>query len=139
MLLLVFAAALTAYAATEDELIAAEKQWAEAARTNNFAALEQLLAPDLQYRHSTGVVEDKAAYLTALRSKRQKYDDIIHRELLVRVYGGDAAVVTARMNMKGNSKGVPFDDHLLMIHVWVKNGGRWQLAAHQTTRLTAAR
>jgi hypothetical protein len=48
---------------------------------------------------------------------------------------GDAAVAHSIVNMKGVSNGKPFDDHLMMLHVWVKQAGAWQLAAHQTTKL----
>jgi ketosteroid isomerase-like protein len=129
------ALAAAAWAAPEEELKAAEMKWVAAATSNNFTQLEQLLADDLTYIHSTGVIEDKAAYLEALRSKRQKYDDIVHSNLRIKTYGGDAGIVTARMRMRGNSKGVPFDDQLLLIHVWVKQNGQWRLAAHQTTKL----
>jgi hypothetical protein len=37
--------------------------------------------------------------------------------------------------MHGTNQNGPFDDQLLMIHVWVKVNGSWQLAAHQTTKL----
>jgi len=29
----------------------------------------------------------------------------------------------------------PFNDHVMMMHVWVKQGGSWHLAAHQTTKV----
>jgi hypothetical protein len=37
--------------------------------------------------------------------------------------------------MVGKTKGVPFDNQLMMMHVWVKQGKDWKLVAHQTTRL----
>jgi hypothetical protein len=37
--------------------------------------------------------------------------------------------------MRGMSNGAPFNDRLMMMHVWVKAGGHWQLTAHQTTKL----
>jgi ketosteroid isomerase-like protein len=126
---------LLAFSAPEDEVKAAEMAWVAAVKANNFAQLENILAPDLVYTHSTGVIEDKAAYLKALSSKSQRYDGIVHQNLRIHTYGGDTGVVTARVRMTGNSKGRAFDDQLLMIHVWVKQGGKWQLAAHQTTKL----
>jgi ketosteroid isomerase-like protein len=124
-----------AFAAPEDEVREAEMAWVAAVKANDFAKLESLLSPDLIYTHSTGVIEDKGAYLKALKSGNQKYDEIAHSNLRVKAYGGDSGVVTAKVRMAGKSKGTPFDNQLLMMHVWVKQGGRWQLAAHQTTRL----
>jgi hypothetical protein len=56
-------------------------------------------------------------------------------KLRVKVYCGDTAVLTARMRMHGTNPSGPFDDQILMIHVWVKSNGAWQLAVHQTTKL----
>jgi ketosteroid isomerase-like protein len=127
--------ATLAAAAPEDEIRQAEMAWVAAVKANDFTKLEGYLASDLIYTHSTGVIEDKAAYLKALKSGSQKYDEISHANLRIKAYGGDTGVVTAKVRMTGQSKGTPFDNQLLMMHVWVKQGGRWQLAAHQTTRL----
>ena len=85
--------------------------------------------------HVLGIIDDKATYIEKLKSKRQKYDGIIHSNVRVKVFGGDTAVLTARMRMHGTNQSGPFDDQLLLIHVWVKVNGAWQLAAHQTTKL----
>lgn len=130
-----FVCVILALAAPEDEIRQAEMAWVAAVTANDFAKVESYLAPDLIYTHSTGVIEDKAAYLKALKSGNQKYDKIAHSDLRIKSYGGDTGVVTAKVRMTGQSRGTPFDNQLLMMHVWVKQGGRWQLAAHQTTRL----
>ena len=124
-----------ALAAVEDEIKDADMQWAAAAKAGDAAKLDRLLSNDLIYTHATGVIDDKAAYIEKLKSKRQKYDGIIHSNVRVKVFGGDAAILTARMRMHGTNQNGAFDDQLLLIHVWVKLNGSWQLAAHQTTKL----
>jgi ketosteroid isomerase-like protein len=124
-----------ALAAVEDEIRDADMQWATAAKAGDAAKLDRLLSNDLIYTHATGVIDDKAAYIEKLKSKRQKYDGIIHSNVRVKVFGGDAAILTARMRMHGTNQNGAFDDQLLLIHVWVKLNGSWQLAAHQTTKL----
>ena len=124
-----------AFAAPEDEVRDAEMGWVKAVQAGDYAKLDAYLAPDLVYTHSTGNIEDKAAYLKALKSGNQKYASITHSNLRIKTYGGDAGVVTAKVRMTGATKGTPFDNQLLMIHVWAKQGGKWQLVAHQTTRL----
>ena len=133
--ILAVAGASLAVAAVEDEIKAADMQWAAAAKSGDPARLEKLLSNDLIYTHATGIIDDKAAYIEKLKSKRQKYDGIEHSNVRVKVFGGDTAVLTARMRMHGTNQSGPFDDQLLMIHVWVKVNGAWQLAAHQTTKL----
>jgi ketosteroid isomerase-like protein len=124
-----------AFAAAEDEVQKAEMAWVKAVEAGDYAKLDSYLASDLIYTHSTGIIEDKAAYLKALKSGNQKYASITHSNLRVKAYGGDTGVVTAKVRMTGATKGTPFDNQLLMIHVWAKEGGKWQLVAHQTTRL----
>ena len=46
------------------------------ATSKDKSALEGILAKDLVYTHSTGLVEDKGQYRQALASGNQKYDSI---------------------------------------------------------------
>jgi ketosteroid isomerase-like protein len=122
-----------AQSATE-EIRKAEMSWVAAVQKNDLSALGQILANDLVYTHSTGIVESKSEYLSKLKSGAQKYASIEHSDLKIQDYG-NAGVLTATVRMTGATKGVPFDNKLRVIHVWVKQGGNWKLAAHQTTRL----
>lgn len=121
-------------AVSEDELRQAEKAWATAVTKKDYAALERILHDELIYAHSTGVIETKTQYVNRLRTGAQKYDSIEHEKITVKLHG-DAAVTHSIVRMKGLSDKRPFDDRLMMIHLWVKRGGQWRLAAHQTTKL----
>jgi len=121
-------------ASPEQEVRNAEKQWAAAVMALDFPALEKIISDDLLYAHSTGVVQSKSEYLGKLRSGDQKYDVIRYKKLSVKVFG-DAAVAHSIVIMQGNTKGVPFDNELMMMQIWAKQGGRWRLVAHQPTRL----
>jgi ketosteroid isomerase-like protein len=125
---------LPALSATEAEIRKAEQGWVAAVVKNDFAALDRILGDQLIYAHSTGVIETKAEYLGRLRKGAQKYDAIEHQQLTIRVYG-DSAVAHAKVRMAGQSDTRAFDDRLMMMHLWVKQGGAWRLVAHQTTRL----
>jgi ketosteroid isomerase-like protein len=117
----------------EAEVKQAEQAWAKAASANDQAALNNLLAPRLVYTHSSGLVEGKQEYMKAVATF-QKYTSITFENMRINVYD-DAAIVNTKTRMVGSTRGTPFDNQLLLIHVWVKQGGKWQLAAHQTTRL----
>jgi ketosteroid isomerase-like protein len=121
-------------ASAEDEVRKAETDWAAAVVARDYAALEQILGDQLIYAHSTGVVESKSEYVEKLRSAAQKYDGIEHFSTNVKTYG-EAAVAHSKVRMKGQSGSEPFDNQLMMMHLWVKQGGRWRLAAHQTSKL----
>ena len=117
----------------EAEVKEAENAWVKAATANDQAALQNLLAPKLVYTHSTGLIEGKSEYMKAVDTF-QKYKAIELDNMRVNVYG-NTAIVNTKARMVGTTKGTPFDNQVLVIHVWVKQDGKWQLAAHQTTRL----
>lgn len=124
---------LTASAA-DDDLRAAEKAWGAALVARDGAALEKIYTPELIYAHSTGKVETKTQYLARLNGGKQRYESVTHESMQIVRYG-DSAVTHSIARMTGHNDSGPFDDHLMIIHMWVKQGGAWHLAAHQTTKI----
>lgn len=120
--------------AREDAIREAEKTWANAVLARDAGTLERVMAEDLIYAHSSGIVENKREYLRKLQSGLQQYELIDYRDVTVRLHDG-TAVAHSFLRMKGRNPKGPFDDQLMMLHVWVRRDGRWQLAAHQTTKL----
>jgi ketosteroid isomerase-like protein len=129
-----FATWLACSSGAEDEIRSAEKSWSAAVCSRDYAALDRIFHDQLIYAHSTGAIESKADYTARLKSGVQRYDAIDHKKMTIRVYG-NSAVAHSIVQMTGESNGKPFNDQLMMIHFWVKQGGQWQLAAHQTTKL----
>jgi ketosteroid isomerase-like protein len=123
-----------AAASAADDLQKSEKAWAAAVVARDFPALEKVFADELIYAHATGNIDSKQQYLDRLRKGAQRYDAITHENIRVVPYG-DSAVAHSMVRMKGVSNGRPFDDHVMMLHLWVKQGGNWRLAAHQTTKV----
>jgi len=132
--LTVFVALAQRPAAQQEEVHKAEKSWAAAVVARDLAALEHIFHDQLIYAHSSGAVESKGEYIARLRTGAQKYDAIEFQDINLRMHG-DAAIVHAHVRMKGQSNNRPFDNRLMMLHLWVKQGGSWHLAAHQTTEL----
>lgn len=133
-IILSLAAASVLAASPEDELQQAEKAWAAAVTGRDWAALDRLLHDELIYAHSTGVIETKAQYTGRLRTGAQRYDRIEHERMTVKLHGS-AAVVHSIVRMTGEADRKPFDNRLMMMHLWVRGPAGWQLAAHQTTEL----
>jgi len=121
-------------ASAEDEIRSADKAWAAAVKGRDLAALDKIFTPGLVYAHATGAIEDKQKYMDRLKTGAQKYDQITQEKTQVIVYG-DSAVSHSIMRMTGVNQAGPFNDHVMMMHLWVKQGGSWRLAAHQTTKL----
>jgi ketosteroid isomerase-like protein len=118
----------------EDDIRKAEAAWADAVKTGDQTKLNQMMGDGLVYTHSTGIVDTKGEYLSKLKQGTQKYATIQASNMGVHMYK-DTAIVNATARMTGTTKDVPFDNKLLYTHVWVKQGGRWQLVAHQTTKI----
>jgi len=116
------------------EIRDAEQSWANAVLHRDYAALNRIFSDRLIYAHSTGAIQNKQEYLDRLRSGAQRYDSIVHESTRVVPYG-DAAVSHSILRMTGVSNGKPFNDHVMALHLWVRQDGRWVLAAHQTTKL----
>jgi ketosteroid isomerase-like protein len=121
---------------SEAEIKKAETAWTTAVSKSDAAAVASLLSDDLIYTHSTGLAESKSQYLAKLKTGAQKYDSIQYSDQKIRLFG-NTAVVNGTFRMTGSTKGVPFDNTLLVTHVWVKQGNGWKLVSHQTTRKAA--
>lgn len=120
--------------AAESDIVASEKAWAKAVTTRDFDALEKIYADNLIYAHSTGAIESKADYMGKLRQGVARYDAIDHEKTTVEMHG-NSAVAHSIVVMRGEAAAGPFNNKLMMIHFWVKDGKDWKLVAHQTTTL----
>jgi ketosteroid isomerase-like protein len=130
--------AAPAFALTADEEAVAKKL--EAFRAAQFAkdgnALEALVAPELSYSHSSGVVQDKAEFLTGATDKKSKFLSLDYKDPWIRVVG-DAAIVRfhwmAESETVADSKKSSTNLHILM--TWLKQGGEWKLLDRASTKL----
>ena len=101
---------------------------------NDLVTLDEVLAPDLVYVHTTGRVEDKAAFLASLETGRLKYLAVTPSDVDVRVYGNLAVVVgTSAMEVNARGNGLSFS--IRFIEVYRAEEGGWRLVAWQSTPL----
>ena len=126
--------ALALAAAPEDAITAAESNWSKAVIKRDIAALTAIYTPDLIYAHSTGNIENLAQYLDRLKGGKQRYDTMTFEKSKI-VMHGNAAVSHSIVRFTGQNDAGPFNDHLMLMHLWVKSGKTWRLAAHQTTKI----
>ena len=122
------------FAAVADEVKAAENEWLTGITKNDFRKLEQVLADDLMYLHSTGVMDSKASYVKSLQSGKQKYVAGKINDLKIRVYG-QTAVINGDANFDFVTDGKPGNAHLKYTHVFVKGSKGWQLVSHQSLKV----
>jgi ketosteroid isomerase-like protein len=113
---------------------AAELKRFEAAVKVDLDALGKMLADDLTYTHSTGVLETKAVFLESLKSGKLQFKKIEPGDLQVRVYG-TTAIINGTAAVSVVSDGQPKDIKLRFTDVWANRAGRWQMVAWQSTKL----
>lgn len=123
-----------AMAQTEDALRKAEEQFGAAVTRQDYAALERILADDMIYTHSNGVVDDKTKFIASLKDGTRKYESIQIREMTVRPFGNTAAVA-AKVTMVITSRGETAPREMRYLRFWAKKGGQWQLVGHQSVTL----
>lgn len=113
-----------------------EKNWVKSVLARDTAALEKVLATDLIYAHASGVVDTKQSYIAKIKGGKQVYKSLEQRKMTVKMHG-ETAVTQCWARVTGVNPQGPFDDKIMMLHVWIKKAGAWQLAGHQTARVDA--
>ncbi len=108
--------------------------WREAMIARDRAVLEALYAPGLSYTHSNGKEEDKAEAIEAVVNGKDRIESIELTNVSVSVYGATALVKT-KLIMRMNSGGTVNTLTLDVLHVWIRNSSRWQMAARHALRL----
>jgi hypothetical protein len=100
-------------------------------------SLSALLADDVSYGHSSGIIQTKAQLIRDVISGLQDYKSIEPSDLNVRVYDNTAiAVLKLKTNVIAN--GNVMDLNLNATFTWVKINNAWKLVARQAVKLPAA-
>jgi Domain of unknown function (DUF4440) len=130
------AAARQAGGAAEQAVLQAENDRFAAMKKADAAALEKLLAPELSYTHSNASVQDKAAFISDIKSGRIKYLTIDAADMKARIFGS-MAIVTGGATVHVIQNGNDLNIKIRYTDVHINRGGSWQMVAWQSTRLPA--
>ena len=125
-------AGLRAQSPAEQAVRHAEDRRIKALVDDDFATLDTVLADDLTYGHSNGVLDTKASYMETLRSGKTKYMSIDRTPSVIRLYG-DTAIVTGMATVALKGQPAPFT--LRYTLAYVMREGQWRMVAWQSTRL----
>ena len=123
-----------ANAETPEQIQALDREWAQACVQADIAKLEQILSDDLTYTHSSGQSQNKAEFIATVREGKTRYRSIEFQQSSVHIYG-NSAVTNSEVRVNLTVEGKDVSVHPRFLHVWVKHDGRWQLAAHQGTKI----
>ena len=96
------------------------------------ATLNDLLASDVNYGHTNGLIQTKAQLIRSVVSKEQDYKNIIPSDMNIRIYD-NTAVVTMKSMVIMNYQGNPLNMNMYINLVWIKKD-KWQLVARQSVK-----
>lgn len=97
--------------------------------------LESLTADQLSYGHSSGAIEDKAAFVEAIVSGKSNFNSIELSEQTIRFAGNDAIVRHKFKAELVNKDGALNNVNIGILQVWQKQKGKWKLIARQAVKL----
>lgn len=103
--------------------------------TPDKARLEALTADQLSYGHSSGKVEDKAAFVDVVASKKTVYKSIELSKQTVVIAGNDAIVRHAWESESGTGDGKWNVSKIGVLQVWQKQSTGWRLLARQAFKV----
>ncbi len=117
----------------ESDFIVARRQ----ARMGNPIFLERLLSDDFIATSLNGRTVNKAQYVRISRNPNLRFSVFTPDDVTIRVYG-NGAVVTGRMTATARPESGGRTFQFRYVRVYVKEGGRWQVAAIHLTHVVPA-
>ncbi len=113
-----------------EEILAMEDRRIEAMLNGDVQALEEILADDLIYTHTTARLDTKASFIDAVKTGKTNYKSVELKAAEVRDLG-DTAVVTGhgKMHVGDNKFEIKYTE------VYARRNGDWQMVAWQSTRV----
>jgi hypothetical protein len=123
--------------ATEEAAVnAAVEDLTKAMLRADKAELERLVADQLSYGHSSGLVESKSQFIDVIANKTTIYKTITLSEPST-VIAGDNAIVRHIFSNTSETNGKTASISVGILQVWQRQGTGWRLLARQAFRLPA--
>ncbi|HEY5747132.1 MAG TPA: nuclear transport factor 2 family protein [Chryseolinea sp.] len=125
---------MRAQTADEKAVAAAVETLRKAMVDGDKAALEKITAEALSYGHSSGKVEDKAAFVEAIVSGKSDFKSIELADQSISI-SENVALVRHKLSAETNNDGQPGTANLGVLLVWQKQKGQWKLIGRQAVKL----
>jgi len=118
----------------EKQVAAAVEVLKKAMIDGDKTALESISSDALSYGHSSGKVQDKAAFVDAIVSGQSDFVtmDLTDQTIVVK---DQTAIVRHKLSAQTNDGGKPGNVNLGVMLVWVKEKGAWKLFGRQAFKL----
>src|SRR5712692_1935049 len=116
------------------KIIELDKRRMTAMAEKDIATLNELIADDLVYTHSTARLDTKQSLIGNMQSGSTVYTSVVPSDVKAQDLG-DAVVLTGSCRISVNAGGRPNSFGVRFTDVYANKGGRWQMVTWQSTRL----
>jgi ketosteroid isomerase-like protein len=114
-------------------VIELDRQRMEAMAKKDIAKLNELIADELVYTHSSTRLDTKRSLIGNMESGATVYTSVVPSDVKAQDLG-DTVVLTGSCRIGVNSGGNAMSFGVRFTDVWANKGGRWQMVAWQSTR-----
>lgn len=122
-------------AQTEEQQVAAAVETLRKAMIDaDKTTLEKIAADQISYGHSSGLIENKAAFVQNIVSGNSDFVTIDLSEQTISI-AGDVALVRHKLVAETNNNGQPGKANIGVLLVWKKQARQWRLLARQAFKL----
>lgn len=122
-------------AASEAAVLNAEDARFAAMIAGDAEAMRRAFAEDLEYVHSTALVEGREGLIESITSGRARYSAVTGLERQVVMLGPEAALVRGTGRFEVVAGTTPLDLKLRYLAVYAREKGTWRLRSWQSLRL----
>lgn len=122
-----------AAATPEQEVEQAVDQLTQAMWHKDIGQLKALTADNLSYGHSSGNVQDKAAFIADIETGRSAFNELKMLNQKV-ILSGDTALVRNHFSAQAVNSGKVVPTEIENFQVWQKQHGKWLLIGRQAFR-----
>lgn len=116
------------------KIIELDRRRMTAMAQKDIATLNELIADELVYTHSSARLDTKQSLIGNMESGSTVYTSVVPSDVKAQELG-DTVVLTGSCRISVNAGGRPNSFGVRFTDVWANRGGNWQMVAWQSTRL----
>jgi len=120
-------------ASNAETVIALDRKRMTAMAEKDIATLNEVIADDLVYTHSSARLDTKQSLIGNMESGSTVYTSVVPSDVKAQDLG-DTVVLTGSCRISVNAGGRPNSFGVRFTDVYARRGGSWQMVAWQSTR-----
>lgn len=121
----------------QSKVIALEKSWNQAYKLGDTRSLDALLDDAIVLVNDDGSVQNKAEFLSSVKSSSSSQDQQVSPESIAVHVHGETAIATGIFRAKGVEGGKHYLRRERFIDTWVHKDGKWVCVAAGATSVVA--